>query len=190
MISLELWGRRPIAAANAASLLGGMIMVGLTTFLPVYVQGVMGQSALAAGFALSAMVMGWPIGATISPRLWKRVGPQPVLRAGAAMVPLGALATAYPWIGELGIHGIGAAPAVIALFLYSLLPVVANTSLGLGRVPPSIVEAARGMGLTDWQLLRQVEFALALPVILTGIRIVVVQNIGLVTIAALIGGER
>ena len=91
MISLELWGRRPIAAANAASLLGGMIMVGLTTFLPVYVQGVMGQSALAAGFALSAMVMGWPIGATISPRLWKRVGPQPVLRAGAAMVPLGAL---------------------------------------------------------------------------------------------------
>ena len=107
---------------------------------------------------------------------------------GILMVPLGALATAYPWIGELGIHGIGAAPAVIALFLYSLLPVVANTSLGLGRVPPSIVEAARGMGLTDWQLLRQVEFALALPVILTGIRIVVVQNIGLVTIAALIGG--
>ena len=54
---------------------------------------------------------------------------------------------------------------------------MANTSLGLGRVSPSIVEAARGMGLTDWQLLRQVELALALPVILTGIRIVVVQNI-------------
>ena len=113
MISLELWGRRPIAAANAASLLGGMIMVGLTTFLPVYVQGVMGQSALAAGFALSAMVMGWPIGATISPRLWKRVGPQPVLRAGAAMVPLGALVFIFlrpdssPWLAGLGSFVVG-----------------------------------------------------------------------------------
>ena len=107
---------------------------------------------------------------------------------GILMVPLGALATAYPWIGELGIHGIGAAPAVVALFLYSLLPVVANTAVGLGRVSPATVEAARGMGLTDWQLLWQVELVLALPVILTGIRIVLVQNIGLVTVAALIGG--
>lgn len=107
---------------------------------------------------------------------------------GILMVPLGALSTAYPWIGEMGIHGIGAAPAVIALFLYSLLPVVANTVVGLGRVSPATVDAARGMGLTNWQLLTQVEFVLALPVILTGIRIVLVQNVGLVTIAALIGG--
>jgi osmoprotectant transport system permease protein len=107
---------------------------------------------------------------------------------GILMVPLAALAAAYPWVGELGVHGIGAAPAVIALFLYALLPVVANTSVGLGRVSPAAVEAARGMGMTSWQVLWQIEFALALPVILTGIRIVLVQNIGLVTIAALIGG--
>jgi osmoprotectant transport system permease protein len=107
---------------------------------------------------------------------------------GILMVPLAALAAAYPWVGELGVHGIGAAPAVIALFLYALLPVVANTSVGLGRVSPAAVEAARGMGMTSSQVLWQIEFALALPVILTGIRIVLVQNIGLVTIAALIGG--
>ncbi len=107
---------------------------------------------------------------------------------GILMVPLAAIAAAFPWAGELGVHGIGAAPAVIALFLYALLPVVANTAVGLGRVSPATVEAARGMGMTNWQVLRKVEFALALPVILTGIRIVLVQNIGLVTIAALIGG--
>jgi osmoprotectant transport system permease protein len=107
---------------------------------------------------------------------------------GILMVPLGALATAVPLAAALGIRGIGAAPAVVALFLYSLLPIVANTVVGLGRVSPAIVEAARGMGLTDGQVLTQVEFPLALPVILTGIRIVLVQNIGLVTVAALIGG--
>jgi osmoprotectant transport system permease protein len=107
---------------------------------------------------------------------------------GILMVPLGALATAVPLAAALGIRGIGAAPAVVALFLYSLLPIVANTVVGLGRVSPATVEAARGMGLTDWQVLTHVEFPLALPVILTGIRIVLVQNIGLVTVAALIGG--
>ena len=107
---------------------------------------------------------------------------------GVLMVPLGALATAVPFIGELGIHGIGAAPAVIALFLYALLPVVANTVVGLGRVSPQTVDAARGVGLTDRQILRQVEMPLALPVIVTGVRIVLVQSIGLVTVAALIGG--
>ena len=79
MISLKFWGRRPIAAANAASLLGGMVMIGLTTFLPVYVQGVMRQSALVAGFALSAMVLGWPVGATLAVRLL-----QPLRRAARA----------------------------------------------------------------------------------------------------------
>jgi osmoprotectant transport system permease protein len=106
---------------------------------------------------------------------------------GILMVPLGALAAALPVVTELGIRGIGAAPAVVALFLYSLLPVVANTIVGLGRVPAATVDAARGMGLTRWQILTDIELILAFPVILTGIRIVLVQNIGLVTVAALIG---
>jgi osmoprotectant transport system permease protein len=107
---------------------------------------------------------------------------------GILMVPLGALAIAVPLAAELGINGIGPAPAAIALFLYALLPVVVNTTVGLGRVSPAAVDAARGMGLTDWQVLTQIELVLALPVIITGIRIVLVQNIGLVTVAALIGG--
>jgi osmoprotectant transport system permease protein len=104
------------------------------------------------------------------------------------MAPLAALAAALPALAALGVSGIGTAPAVIALFLYSLLPIVANTVVGLARVDAAAVDAAHGMGLTDWQTLRQVELPLALPTILTGIRIVLVQNIGLVTIAALIGG--
>lgn len=107
---------------------------------------------------------------------------------GILMAPLGALAAHVPLAAAVGIRGIGAAPAVLALFLYSLLPIVANTVAGLKRVSPATVEAALGMGMTRWQTLLGVELILALPVILTGIRIVLVQNIGLVTVAALIGG--
>jgi MFS family permease len=92
MISLDLWGRRPIAATNAASLLAGMVMIGLTTFLPVFVQGVMHQSPLVAGFALSAMVLGWPVGATVGVRVGlRRYGVRAMLRAGGALVPIGAV---------------------------------------------------------------------------------------------------
>jgi osmoprotectant transport system permease protein len=107
---------------------------------------------------------------------------------GILMAPLGALAAAVPLAERLGIHGIGAAPAAVALFLYSLLPIVANTVLGLERVSRAAVEAARGMGMRPAQVLWRIELPLALPVILTGIRVVLVQNIGMVTVAALIGG--
>lgn len=107
---------------------------------------------------------------------------------GLLIAPLGWIAANVPGATAIGIHGIGAAPAFVALFLYSLLPVVANTVVGLAGVPPGANDAARGVGMTDWQRLSRVEFPLAFPVILTGIRIVLVQNIGLATIAALIGG--
>ena len=107
---------------------------------------------------------------------------------GMLMVPLGALAAHVPLAAALGIRGIGAAPAFLALFLYSLLPIVANTVLGLNQVPARVVDAARGMGLSKRQRLTAVELPLALPFILAGIRIVLVQNLGLATIAALIGG--
>jgi osmoprotectant transport system permease protein len=107
---------------------------------------------------------------------------------GMLMVPLGALAAHVPLAAALGIRGIGAAPAFVALFLYSLLPIVANTVLGLNQVPARVVDAARGMGLSKRQRLTAVELPLALPFILAGIRIVLVQNLGLATIAALIGG--
>src|SRR3984893_3787188 len=113
MISLELWGRRPIAAANGASLLAGMVMIGLTTFLPVFVQGVMQKSPLIGGFALSAMVLGWPIGATVGVRGFRRFGVRSVLRVGGVLIPLGSLvflvlnAESSPIVAGLGSLVIG-----------------------------------------------------------------------------------
>jgi osmoprotectant transport system permease protein len=86
------------------------------------------------------------------------------------------------------VGGIGAAPAIVALALYALLPIVANTYAGLAGVPETMRDAGRGMGMSRARLLARVELPLAAPVILTGIRIVVVQNIGLAAVAALIGG--
>ncbi len=107
---------------------------------------------------------------------------------GILIPPLAWLAANVPAAAAVGIRGIGAAPAFLALFLYSLLPVVVNTVVGLAGVPRDANDAAKGLGMTDRQRLLGVEFPLALPVILTGVRIVLVQNIGLTTIAALIGG--
>lgn len=107
---------------------------------------------------------------------------------GLLIAPLAWVAANIPGAAALGISGIGFAPAMVALFGYSLLPIVANTLAGLEAAPEAVREAARGMGMTDGQILLKAELPLALPVILTGIRIVLVQNIGLATIAALIGG--
>ncbi|WP_448148178.1 ABC transporter permease [Labrys miyagiensis] len=107
---------------------------------------------------------------------------------GLMIAPLTYLSKTYPILESLGIHGTGPSPALIALFLYALLPVVSNTAIGLDSVSASVVDAARGMGMTGGQRLFQVELPLAFPVILTGVRIVLVQNIGLATIAAWIGG--
>ena len=107
---------------------------------------------------------------------------------GLLIAPLAWVAANVPLAAALGVSGIGAAPAMVALFAYSLLPMVANTVVGIDGVPPAANDAAKGMGMTDAQRLLGVQLPLAFPVILTGIRIVLVQNIGLATIAALIGG--
>src|SRR6185369_5701281 len=101
--------------------------------------------------------------------------------------PLALLATAIPGLRELGISGIGVAPAVIALVLYSLLPVVRSTVAGLVQVPSPVVDAATGMGLSRAQIFRRVEVPIALPLFLSGVRIAAVQAVGLAGVAALIG---
>jgi osmoprotectant transport system permease protein len=153
---------------------------------------------LALGSLAAAVVVGLPLGIAChrQPRLRAAVlGTLNVVQTvpsialfGILMAPLGALAAAWPALSGLGVSGIGAAPAAVALFLYSLLPIVANTVVGLAQVSPSAVDAARGMGLTASGVLRVVELPLALPTLLAGIRIALVQNVGLATIAALIGG--
>ncbi|MFD1982665.1 ABC transporter permease [Mesorhizobium newzealandense] len=153
---------------------------------------------LALGSLLVAVIIGLPLGILCHRVERLRAGVLNVLNIiqtipsialfGLLIAPLGWVATHVPGAAALGIRGIGTAPAFVALFLYSLLPVVANTVVGLAGVPRAANDAARGMGMTDRQRLFGVEFPLAFPVILTGIRIVLVQNIGLATIAALIGG--
>jgi osmoprotectant transport system permease protein len=83
--------------------------------------------------------------------------------------------------------GIGATTAIVALVLYSLLPIIRGTFTGISGVDPAVREAGRGMGMTDTQLLMQVEFPLALPVIFAGIRVATVVGVGVATIAAAIG---
>jgi osmoprotectant transport system substrate-binding protein/osmoprotectant transport system permease protein len=85
------------------------------------------------------------------------------------------------------ILGIGAVPAIVALFLYALLPIVRNTFTGITEVDQNLVEAARGMGMTSQQSLLKVELPLALPTIFAGIRTATVINIGVATLTALIG---
>lgn len=83
--------------------------------------------------------------------------------------------------------GIGATPAIVALTLYSLLPIIRNTYTGITNVDPAIREAGRGMGMTNQELLLQVEIPLAMTVILAGVRVATVIAIGVATIAAAIG---
>ena len=85
------------------------------------------------------------------------------------------------------IGGIGKSTAIVALTLYALLPIIRNTYVGITGVDPAILEAARGMGMTDWQLLRKVEIPLAMSVILAGLRVATVISVGIATIAAAIG---
>lgn len=88
-----------------------------------------------------------------------------------------------PFIGGIGKH-----TAILSLILYSLLPILRNTIVGITSVDPPVREAAVAMGMTDGELLRLVELPLAAPAILAGIRIAVVTNIGTAVIAAVIGG--
>ena len=106
---------------------------------------------------------------------------------GLLIVPLSALAAAMPWLGAFGIAGVGMAPAIIALVLYALLPAVRNTVAGLRSVDSSAIDAGRGMGMSNGQILWQVELPLSSPILLAGLRIVTVQAIGLAVVAALIG---
>lgn len=101
----------------------------------------------------------------------------PTIALFGLMIPL------FSLIGQ----GIGALPAITAVFLYSLLPIVRNTHTALENLPDGLREAGRGIGMTFWQRLRWVEIPMALPVIFGGIRTAVVMNVGVMAIAAVIG---
>ena len=84
--------------------------------------------------------------------------------------------------------GVGKVPAIVALFIYSLLPILRNTYLGMSNVNPDLLDAAKGMGLKRMQIIRQVQLPLAVPVIMAGIRLSTVYVIAWTTLASYIGG--
>ena len=100
---------------------------------------------------------------------------------------LALLAVMVPLLGALGLTSIGYLPAIMALTLYSILPVLRNTVIGIGEVDPALTEAARGVGMTDWQMLLRVELPVALPVIVAGIRTATVWTVGMATLSTPIG---
>ena len=106
---------------------------------------------------------------------------------GLLMAPLAWLASSYPALARAGISGVGLAPAVLALVLYSLLPIARSALAGLEQVPVAATTAAKAMGMDAWQLFWQVELPLALPVLMVGLRTAVVQTIGLAAVTALVG---
>ena len=133
---------------------------------------------------LFATMVGIPLGIVIAhrPRLNK-----PVLAGANLIQTIPSLALfgflmPVPWLGERADR-----LAILALTLYALLPIIRNTYAGIRGVDPAVVEAGRGMGLTESQLLWQVELPLSVNVILSGVRVAVVISVGLATIAAAIG---
>lgn len=90
-------------------------------------------------------------------------------------------------IRNLGVSGIGTAPAIIALTLYSLLPLVRNTYAGLKNVDPAIIDSGKGMGMTAAQIFFQIELPLALPIIMAGVRNAAISLVGIAAVASIIG---
>jgi EmrB/QacA subfamily drug resistance transporter len=91
IVSFALWSHRPIATTNGVAVLASMVLIGLTTFLPIYVQLVMQRSPTTAGLALTTMLIGWPAGATLAARLFQRFALHHLLVIGAVLQPLGAV---------------------------------------------------------------------------------------------------
>ncbi|MEA5579010.1 glycine betaine ABC transporter substrate-binding protein [Anabaena sp. UHCC 0451] len=132
-----------------------------------------------------AISIGIPLGIFITrqPKL-----AAPILGLANAIQTIPSLAIFGFLISVPFLGGIGKNPAIVALTLYALLPIIRNTYIGINSINPAIKEAGVGMGMTDQQLLLQVEIPLALPVILAGVRVATVISVGIATIAAAIGG--
>ena len=133
-----------------------------------------------------ACLMGVPIGIAITQN--ERIA-QVVLYTASIVITIPSIALfgiMIPVLSVIG-HGIGYVPAVIAVLLYSQLPIIRNTYTAINNVSPGLREAARGIGMTSMQRLRLVEIPLSVPIIMAGVRTAVVMNIGVMAIAAYIG---
>ncbi len=198
---------RAAAALAVASLVGGLLAGGVCDELSLVKEfanradvfwGAVGRHAVLVGVSLVlTLVIGLPLG------VWGHLRPavrrvlMPVLNVlqtipsialfGLLMAPLAWLGAAVPALGQGGVSGVGMVPAVTALTLYALLPVVRGVLTGLAQLPAGVLQAASSMGLSGGQTLRWIALPLALPVVLAGVRTAAVQLVGLAAVAALIG---
>lgn len=121
IISLALWRERPIATSIAANFFAGVALIGITTVLPLYVQGVLGRSALVSGCALAALVVGWPMSTLLARRFFKAVGIRNTLQGGGLMLPTGALVllfltpVAHPAVAGIGAFLMGFGMGLLSL---------------------------------------------------------------------------
>ncbi len=132
----------------------------------------------------AAVLMGIPLGiALVRRRALRRwvLGAANIIQTVPSLALFGFLIP-VPWLG-----GIGATTAIVALTLYALLPILRNTFVGISGVDPSVLEAARAMGMTPRQTLWQVQLPLSMGVLMAGVRVATVVTIGMATIAAAIG---
>ena len=133
-----------------------------------------------------AILIGVPLGILMTRFRWMA---PPVLAVATVILTLPSIALfgfMIPIFSKFG-AGLGKGPAITAVFLYSLLPILTNTFTALDQVDKGIKEAGQVIGMTFWQRLRMVDLPLSVPVILGGVRSAVVMNIGVMTIAAVIG---
>lgn len=144
-----------------------------------------GEHVLLVGVSVGiATVAGVPLGIALTRRPDLRIpilGGANVVQTIPSLALLGFLIP-VPWIG-----GLGTRPAIVALVAYALLPIIRNSYEGVRGIDPAVREAGRAMGMTDLELLRQVEIPLGLGVIIGGIRLATVIGVGVATIAAFIG---
>jgi EmrB/QacA subfamily drug resistance transporter len=137
IVSIALWTRRLVATSNTANLLAGMALFGLTTVLPIYVQGVLGGTPVVAGLALAALIIGWPLSVMFSGRLYRAFGIQRTLRVGSVLFPLGA-----GFLLLLGSHGSPAVAALGSFLMGSGMGIISITSIAL--VQDSVEWSMRG----------------------------------------------
>jgi osmoprotectant transport system permease protein len=133
-----------------------------------------------------AVVVAVPLGLWIGHRRRGGGVVTALVTAGRAVPTYAVIALLFPVAIMWGL-GLGFWPAVVALVLLAIPPLYTNTVTGVREVDPALVEAARGMGMTDWEVLRSVELPVALPLVLAGVRTAVVQVMATATLASLFG---
>lgn len=133
-----------------------------------------------------AILIGVPIGVAITRNKSlanKVIGTANIFMTTPSIALFGIM---IPILSPFG-YGLGKVPAIIALVLYSQLPIIRNTYVAIQNVPPELVDAGKGLGMSSWRRLREIEIPLAIPVIIAGLRTAAVMSIGIAAIAAYIG---